>query len=188
MDYEHALCNQGYCPGRRRTQEKQQQQQQGGEEEDVKVLLVDMSQSYDIYDDAEALTGDKGMWIHKQKKWEKPKITKLIPEYRHYDYNKPGYTKLKPVHRVYQQPPSPAFLVVVPEKHPWLKHPWLSKFGDKTTKKQGYYGSGKRKLRTRRRRKKSGGKGPKVYTTQKKKGYRIKTPGKKAPKIGKHKI
>lgn len=202
MDYEHAMCNQGYCPGRRRTQaaskEKEEEKkmhdkaikvqkeevQQKEEDDGVKVLLIDMSQSYDIMEEAEALTGDKGMWMHEKKKWQKPKITKLVPEYRSYDYHKPGHTKLKPIHRVYQQPPSPALLVVVPEKHPWFKHPWLNKF----SKDKSYR---KRKLRTRRRRSRKAGKAPRKgsnekggYNTKPKKGFRTKPVAPKAPKVG----
>lgn len=134
MDYEHTLCDQGYCPGRRRNLESLQQQRrkEGGKGTAIprKRKLLQQQLPMYVYLGAglgggrEQQGGDKGMLFHHDHHHEMPKITKLIPIDRPEIYEgKHHPTIYKPLYRVYQQPSQSTFVIWAPKKqhsHPWL--------------------------------------------------------------------
>lgn len=129
MDYEHTLCDQGYCPGRRRSLEEEQQQRlkEGGKgtARTERKMKAQQQQAMYVYVGAAAPAeggGDKGLLFHHDHHHEMP--TKLIPIDRPEIYEgKHHPTIYKPLHRVYQQPSQSTFVIWAPKKkhnHPWL--------------------------------------------------------------------
>ncbi len=110
MDYEHALCDQGYCPGRRRAQEE--------ENETMTKMYVHLG-----HGNQGGGGGNKGMLLHHTH--QMPKVTKLIPIEKPALYEgKHQPTIYKPLHRVYQAPEPSMFVIWAPKHtHPWLQHP-----------------------------------------------------------------
>jgi len=137
MDYEHTLCDQGYCPGRRRSLEEEQQQRlkEGGKgtartgvrklkkQEQLQAMYVYIGGTGSAVEGLQG-GGDKGMLFHHDHHHEMPKITELIPIDRPEIYEgKHHPTIYKPLHRVYQQPSQSTFVIWAPKKkhnHPWL--------------------------------------------------------------------
>jgi hypothetical protein len=129
MDYEHTLCDQGYCPGRRRSLEEEQEQRlkEGGKgtarTERKKKKAQQQAMYVYVGGAGQQGGGDKGM-LFNHDHHEMPKITKLIPIDRPEIYEgKHHPTIYKPLHRVYQQPSQSTFVIWAPKKkhnHPWL--------------------------------------------------------------------